>query len=327
MSPTRAPRRAFLASTAALATGALLLTGCGSDDGDSGSARSEGAATTREVTDAQGRTVEVPAAPKKVVALSEPTLDAALALGIEPVGTTAGRGQKGVSTYLAGKAKNSEVVATVAEADLEKVAALRPDLILLDETTAAKSQVSKLREIAPTVLTAKLNEDWKKAFTATAEALNEKSRAEKILDDFDADVAATRKKLGDNADAVVSVVRWQNNAPSVVGVGKNHVGSTLTALGVRRPANQQGSGVGHSEPISLEKLSTIDGDWLFFGVLGDEAAGETAYAGARKATNFARLKAEKEGHVVVVQGSAWNSAGGPLAARIVLDDLTKALAS
>jgi iron complex transport system substrate-binding protein len=308
--------------------GALVLTGCG-DDGDSGSgkATSDASSATRKITDAQGRTVKVPAAPKKVVALSEPTLDAALALGIEPVGTTAGRGQKGVSSYLADRAKDSQVVATVAEADLEKVAALRPDLILLDETTAAKSQLDKLQAIAPTVLTAKLNEDWKKAFTATADALNEKDEAEKVLDGFDADVAATKKKLGDNAGAVVSVVRWQNSAPSVVGVGKNHVGSTLSSLGLERPANQQGTGLGHSEPISLEKLSTIDGDWLFLGALGDRAAGETAYAQAKKTANFSRLKAEEEGHVVVVDGSAWNSAGGPLAARIVLDDLTKALAS
>jgi iron complex transport system substrate-binding protein len=42
--------------------------------------------------------------------------------------------------------------------------------------------------------------------------------------------------------------------------------------------------------------------------------------------NFTELGAEKKGHVVVVEGSAWNSAGGPLAAQTVLDDITQALA-
>ncbi|QJS99500.1 ABC transporter substrate-binding protein [Streptomyces asoensis] len=325
MSSARTSRRAVLTSAAAVATGALLLSGCGDDGKDAGTG--DAAAGTRAITDATGRKVEVPVAPTKVVALSEPTLDAALALGITPVGATAGRGQQGVSTYLAGKAAQAQVVATVAEADMEKVAALRPDLILLDETTAVKSEVSKLQAIAPTVVTAELNEDWKKAFTATADALNKKADAERILTGFDADVAAAKAKLGTNAGAVVSVVRWQNGAPSVVGKGVGHVGSTLTSLGLTRPADQQGASAGHSEPVSLEKLSTVDGDWLFFGTLGDRADGEKAYAEAEKVPNFGRLKAEQAGQVVVVQGSAWNSAGGPLAAGIVLADLTKALAS
>ncbi|MEU6357084.1 ABC transporter substrate-binding protein [Streptomyces sp. NPDC047072] len=324
MYAARTSRRAVLTSLAAVVTGTLLLAGCGDDGDDAVSAGK--ATTTRSITDAQGRTVQVPADPKKVVTLSEPTLDAALALGVRPVGATAGRGQTGVSTYLADKATSAEVVATVAEADLEKLAALHPDLILLDETTGAKTQLAKLQAIAPTVVTAKLNADWKDAFTATANALNEKAQGEKILTGFDADVAATKAKLGANAGAVVSVVRWQDGAPSVVGKGVGHVGSTLSALGLTRPADQQGASVGHSEPVSLEKLSTIDGDWLFFGTLGDTAEGEKAYAEAVKVPNFSKLNVQKKGHVVVVQGSAWNSAGGPLAARIVLDDVTKALA-
>ncbi|WP_399881371.1 ABC transporter substrate-binding protein [Streptomyces sp. BBFR51] len=325
MSFVRASRRTALTSAAAVVTGALLLTGCGDDEGSDSAGGQE--SSTRQVTDATGREVDVPADPEKVVTLSEPTLDAALALGVRPVGTTAGRGQKGVSTYLADKAGKAEVVATVAEADLEKLAALQPDLILLDETTAVKKEVSKLESIAPTVVTAKLNEDWKKAFTATADALNQKAEAEKLLSGFDADVAAAKGKLGENAGAVVSVVRWQNKAPSAVGRGVGHVGATITALGLDRPKDQQGTGTGHSEPVSLEKLSTIDGDWLLFGTLGDRADGEKAYAEAKNVPNFGKLKAEREGHVVVVQGSAWNSAGGPLAARVVLDDLTAALAS
>ncbi|MFE0678037.1 ABC transporter substrate-binding protein [Streptomyces sp. NPDC058867] len=324
MSSARMSRRALSTSAATLVTGALLLTGCGGD-GDSGTAGQE--AQTRRITDATGRAVEVPASPRKVVTLSEPTLDAALALGVEPVGATAGRGQSGVSSYLADKASKAQVVATVAEADMEKLAVLQPDLILLDETTAVKGEVDKLQAIAPTVVTAKLNADWKKAFTATADALNKKAEATRWLDGFASDATAAKKKLGANAGAEVSVVRWQNGAPSVVGRGVGHVGSTLTGLGLQRPKDQTGTGTGHSEPVSLEKLSTIDADWLFFGVLGDTAAGEKAYAEARQVPNFGRLSAERDGHVVVVDGSAWNSAGGPLAARIVLADVTKALAS
>jgi iron complex transport system substrate-binding protein len=308
-------------------SGALLLSACGGDDDTSSGKGQAVAATTRQFTDAQGRKVDIPADPKKVVTLSESTTDAALTLDVEPVGTTSGRGQNGVSTYLADKASKAQIVATVAEPDLEKIAALRPDLILVDATVGAQKSLDKLQAIAPTVFTAKQNENWRTAFTDTADALGKKSEATKWLKDFDARVAEVKQKLGDNAGKSVSVIRWQDGAPSVVGKGDGVVGATLKALGLTRPKDQQGASVGHSEPVSLEKLDTIDGDWLFFGTLGDKADGEKAYSEARKVTNFSKLTAEKNKHVVVVEGSAWNSAGGPLSADVVLDELEQALAS
>lgn len=76
---------------------ALALTACGSSEASDGAAGpdSSSAAKTNQVTDATGTSVKVPAAPERVVALSEMDLDAALALGVKPVGLTAGRGQKG----------------------------------------------------------------------------------------------------------------------------------------------------------------------------------------------------------------------------------------
>lgn len=326
MSLNRPSRRTVLASCTVAVSGALLLSACGSDSDDSDSGKEKATAATRQITDAQGRKVSIPSEPKKVVTLSEPTTDASLALGVDPIGVTAGRGQKGVSSYLADEASQAQVVATVAEADMEKLAALEPDLILLDETTGAKKTVSKLQHIAPTVVTAKLNEDWKKSFTDTADALNKKNDAEQWLKDFDRQIGATKKRLGDSEGASVSVIRWQDGAPSVVGKGDGVVAYTLKTLGMNRPQDQRGASTGHSEPVSLEKLDTIDGDWMFFGTLGDKADGAKAYSEARKVTNFSTLKAEKGEHVVVVEGSAWNSAGGPLAAQIVLDDLKEALA-
>ncbi|WP_019549707.1 ABC transporter substrate-binding protein [Streptomyces sulphureus] len=319
-----ASRTRRAAVVAALA-GAVVLTGCGGEESSS-SSKPAADAGTRTVTGADGKKAEVPEKPKKIVTLSEPTLDAALALGHQPVGATAGRGQQGVSSYLAKKAAKAKVVATVAEPDLEKLAVLKPDLILLDETTGSKRVTDKLRQIAPTVLTAKLNEDWQKSFLATADALGDKAKAQKWIEEFDADVRETKNGLEDNAEAVTSVVRWQDGAPSVVGKGKGHVGSTLASLGLKRPKDQQGESLGHSEPVSLEKLRTIDGDWLFFGTLDDRASGEKALKEAKDIRNFTRLDAVRDDHVVVVEGSAWNSAGGPLAARAVLADVKGSMA-
>ncbi|CAM5670617.1 ABC transporter substrate-binding protein OS=Streptomyces rimosus subsp. rimosus (strain ATCC/ DSM 40260 / JCM 4667 / NRRL 2234) OX=1265868 GN=SRIM_038675 PE=3 SV=1 [Streptomyces rimosus subsp. rimosus] len=77
--------------------------------------------------------------------------------------------------------------------------------------------------------------------------------------------------------------------------------------------------------MSLERLDTIDGDWLFIGALGDRAAGDKALEEATAVPNFTKLKAVEKHHVVVIDGSAWNSSGGPLAAQAVLTDVEKAL--
>ncbi|MEU7046385.1 ABC transporter substrate-binding protein [Streptomyces varsoviensis] len=317
-------RRSAALLVAAIA-GSLALTGCGSDSKAGSQDAAGGGSGKRTVTDANGKKVEVPAAPKKVVTLSEPTLDAALALGVQPIGATSGRGQSGVAGYLAEKAKSAKIVANVAEPDLDKLSAMRPDLILLDETVGAKRVQDKLKGIAPTVLTAKLNAPWKEAFSATADALGKKADGEKLLAGFDKQVGEVKGALGGNAGAVTSVIRWQNGAPSVVGKGKGHVGDTLAALGLSRPKSQQGESIGHSEPVSLERLDSIDGDWLFFGALGDKAAGEKGLKEADGVPNFNKLKAVTKHHVVVVDGSAWNSSGGPLAAQAVLDDIKSAM--
>ena len=69
----------------------LVASGCGADSTAAG-----GSGPTRTVVDVEGTSMEVPVDPTRVVTLSEPTLDGALALGVTPVGTVSGRGQGSV---------------------------------------------------------------------------------------------------------------------------------------------------------------------------------------------------------------------------------------
>ncbi|WP_129839603.1 ABC transporter substrate-binding protein [Streptomyces sp. RFCAC02] len=324
--------RRLAALPAAFLAASLLLTACGGDDeednaggssDDAGSSSSE----TRTLTGADGTEVEIPSDPQRVVTLSEPTLDAALALGVTPVGTSAGRGQEGASAYLAeAGGADIPVVATTAEPDLEAIAELAPDLILVDETVGAKTMAEQLGGIAPTFFASTQQDGWRDAFTTAADALNRTDEADQVLADLDAGIEEVAGQLGDNAGAVTSVIRWQEGAPSVVGQGEGHVGSVLAALGLTRPESQQSAVQEHSEPVSLEEIELIDGDWLFFGTLGTVEDGGTALAEAMDTSGFADLDAVTSDHVVVVDGSAWNSSGGPLAAQIVLDDVAEAMA-
>ena len=68
--------------------------------------------------------------PQRVVALGDSTLDAALSLGVQPVGTLASRGGNDVPDYLKAKAGAITLVGSVREPNLEAILRLQPDLVL-----------------------------------------------------------------------------------------------------------------------------------------------------------------------------------------------------
>ena len=314
--------------------GLLALAGCTS--GASGEPEEAG----RTITDANGAQVRVPEAPARVVALSEPTLDGALALGVDVVGTTSGRGQGGVSGYLSDRAAGIPIVASVAGPDIERILALKPDLILTDGTvTADDSVLGKLAAIAPTVYVSKRAPDWKTSLRTLAEAVGRPAEADKVLAGYASRVEELRTRLGDRADDTVSIVRWGTGQPSVI-LKELPPSKVVADLGLRRPPAQDREGQGHSEPVSRENLDQLDADWMFFGTLGGATNPQGGNSGtavgvedsrrmlttdAEQTPGFTALTAYRNKHVIPVDGSAWASAGGPIAAVVILDQLGAAM--
>ena len=290
---------------------------------------STAATETRMVTDASGQEVALPLEPTRVVTLSEPTTDNALALGITPVGAVSGRGQAGVAAYLADRAGDVPILGSVGTPNLEAVGAAHPDLILVDGTSVKSDDtdtLNALKQIAPVFYTARSGDDWRETFTRTADALGVTDEASTKLADFDAHVAAVSSRLNDGGylDQTYSVVRWQGDSAGLI-LKELPAGQALSALGMKRPANQERNGEGHSEPVSLENIDQIDADWIFFGTLGKSSvnnpsaggatgveASEAALAEARASVGFDSLAAVRAGHVIPVDGSLWTSTGGYL---------------
>ncbi|MGW1839113.1 ABC transporter substrate-binding protein [Streptomyces sp. NPDC002067] len=320
--PTRRPLSGpgrTTAAVAALAACALTLTACGSSDAKSGA----GKGRSVEVTDATGTAVSVPAAPKRVVALSEMDLDAALTLGARPVGLTAGRGQQGAPAYLAAKAKGIPVVGAVTGPDIEKVVQAKPDVILAGQL-ADKQVLGQLRTIAPTVVTIGADKNWRKALELTGKTLGRTNQAEKFLDDYDGKAAALKKDLGDRAGASVSVARYSAKGTAVMQQGV-FIGDVLNDLGFKRPGIQAQPGKGHSTPLSEENLQEIDADWLFIGTLDPGSSQASLLTKLTGKPAYRQLNAVRDHHATVIDGSKWTSLGGPQAAVSVLDDIRKAM--
>ncbi len=297
------------------------------------------ATQTRMVTDITGAEVQVPDRPQRVVPLSEPTLDGVLALGVTPIGTVSGRGQSGVPNYLAEKTAGVPLLGGIGQPNFEAIGAAKPDLILVDGTSVNNNPevLEALKQIAPVVYTGYAGGEWRTNFRQVAGALGLVEEGEKVIADYEAKVAATKGSLGARREQTFSIVRWQGTAPALI-LKELPPGQALVDLGLRRPTAQDTFGRGHSEPVSLENLQQIDADYIFFGTLGGssvsnpKAGGSADLEGARKALEaakqvpgFTRLNAYRQDHIILVDGSAWTSTGGPLLMNRLVDDVRNAL--
>lgn len=165
-------RRRSAAIAAALVSGALVLTACGSG---SESPTGDTAATTqtREVETDFG-TVTVPADPERVVVLVNAVL-AYLDLGGTPVGVTtvddstlADLPEEQQAAYRAA----TDVASASGEIDLEKVASLEPDVIVIQTADSQFEEIGdELQSIAPTVFLGQAS-DWEFRVAAFAGAGN-----------------------------------------------------------------------------------------------------------------------------------------------------------
>lgn len=321
---TRRPLRGLAAATGA----ALLLLGtvaCGS----SGSPSSGG--PDHSYTDAAGRAVTIPTTPKRVVTLAEGSLDAALALGVTPVGTTSGRGQSGIPDYLAPAAKGAQIpiVASTRSPNLGQILKVHPDLIVVDDTTGSRNSIDDLAKIAPTILVAKTSDAWEKYFAQMAQVLNRPDEHHRVLAEITGKLDAAHRLVAAHPGGkplTASVVRWTAEGPTLVG-GNSLSSQVLRRVGIERPAAQEKIDSAHrsGEKVSMEKLDLIDADYIFFGVLGSAEQARAALQTARTKPGFDALGAAKAGHVIPVDGAPWTSGTGPLGVEAILRDITGAL--
>jgi len=276
---------------------------------------------------AEQRTLDTPygpvtlqGTPNKVVTLDESSLDAALALGVQPVGTVSTRGSDQVSTYLADKAGAPHIVGTSRAPSLEEIFRLKPDLILAPAGVSAEL-FKAYSAIAPTVASPNPSmADWEASTAYYAKALDREAAGADVLKAVDQRIAALKARMP--SGQTVSVVRWNPQGPIAMS-GKIFVGQLLNRVGLHTTQLANSLKKPHSDVLSLENLHRVDADWLFVASLN--ADGAKALEAARQQPAFSRLGAVQNKRVVTVDGQVWASGSGPLAASKVLDDVERVL--
>lgn len=286
-----------------------------------------GAAQARTLDTAFGE-VDVTGTPERVVTLYEGALDASLAAGVTPLGAVTTRGGDNVAEYVEAHLGDERpaIMGVVREINTEAVLEQRPDLILAP-ARLTEEQYQLLSRIAPTVVppTQPIAPDnWKAEARLYGNALNRQDAIEDAISAVDqraAELASALENAGVGGTAFV--VRWMPGGPMVM--SKNlFAAGLLDQVGLKvEDAGLVGERGVHSDVLSLENLSRVDGDWLFLATLNKD--GREALEAAKQSSAFTRLDVVKRDQVVPVNGQLWSSANGPLAAQAILDDIEAAL--
>lgn len=285
------------------------------------------AAQARTLDTAYGD-VEVEGTPERVVTLYEGALDASLAAGITPLGAVTTRGGDNVAEYVEAHLSEDRpaIMGVVREINIEAVLAQQPDLILAP-AQLPDEQYQLLSRIAPTVVPHSqplAADNWKAEARLYGEALNREDAIEDAINAVDQRTSALAEALTDaNVSGTAFLVRWMPGGPMVMSENLIATG-LLEQVGLDvQGADLIGERGVHSDVLSLENLSQVDGDWLFLATLNED--GQAALDSAKQSPAFTRLNVVQQEQVVPVNGQLWSSANGPLAAQAILDDIEAAL--
>lgn len=270
-----------------------------------------------EIEHAMG-TTDVPENPQRIVVLTNEGTEALLALGITPVG--AARSWTGDPWYdhIADAMDGAVDLGTENGINLELVASLEPDLILGNKQRH-EEVYPQLSAIAPTVLSERLRGDWRINLELYAEALGMEAQGQQVLAEYDARIAALREGLGDSLREEVSVIRF---LPSQIRIYQldSFSGVILGDLGFARPENQNVDAF--ALRVGRESIPDMDGDRIFYFTYDTgDGEGVAQRDGALNDPLWQSLSAVQAGRVDSVDDIIWNTAGGILAAHLMLDDI------
>lgn len=272
--------------------------------------------TGRIITHAMGMTC-VTIAPKRVIVLDTGELDSVLALGIKPVGAVTALGT-GFPSYLKGRTEGIADVGTIQQPSLERIAALKPDLILTSKLRHGPLY-TQLSQIAPTVMSESVGVVWKENLKLNARTLGRDAQAGRLLSQYYARLKNLQIKL-DRQRTSISIVRFVPGQTRLM-QRANFIGTILDDAGLIRPSTQRKNTF--ADIISPEAIPTIDGSVLFYSVYGPSEV--TAVKQFMTSPLWSRLNVVQAKRVHEVNDDYWFLGIGILAANRVLDDLEKVL--
>lgn len=214
----------------------------------------------------------IEAAPQRVVTWGWGNEDAAIALGVVPVGIpfqSYGGGDDGVQPWIEGAlvaagAAAPTVLDNTGEPPFEQIAALEPDLILAVFSGVTEGQYALLSAIAPTVAYSgeAWSTPWQEVTRTVGRALGKSAEAEVLVADTQAWLAAEFAAHPELADITFASANDYDGAMAVYAPLDARM-KFLTDLGLTMDPSVAALAPGDSQfyyPLSYELFDQLEGD-------------------------------------------------------------------
>ncbi|MFQ3231134.1 ABC transporter substrate-binding protein [Reinekea sp.] len=224
------------------------------------------AAETRTIIDDTGASVEIPVKPLRIVSLHDSVLTVPLLeLGAEIVGShgrvdTEGNPFIRSSRSITGLDFDNSAIEWVGNypADIERIAALKPDLIL---TTAWQSlEAEPLRKIAPTILVDYTKRNDEEIFDLLADLTGTTEKLALMKRRY-ADQIALIKEVIDTENIMVSTIH-ANEGQLFAFNPYGNIGKVLIDAGFQRPEIIKAIPEGGNQNFTAEALQEFDADFI-----------------------------------------------------------------
>ncbi|GAA0395160.1 ABC transporter substrate-binding protein [Streptomyces luteireticuli] len=295
----RRPRRAAAAVLAAAAL--LTATACGSDKSDD--AKPAAGDGKERVIEATNGKITVPADAKRIVSLSYAT-GALLDLGVEPVGTSA-IDENNPMELLPSQVDQGKKITSIGsgiETNIEKVASLKPDLIVVEGASAFDWNIKRLQGIAPTLYFGiKTPGDLYSAQEKIAKAVGKEGAFDKLKAEYQNKAAKIKATYGDKLKSKKwAIASSYGNGEFMVDTRTSWVGRILADVGVSF-AKAADEGKDHEVTYSMEKINVLsDADVILVpkAFATGEVPKETKEL--QDKPSWKLLKAAKDNHVLPV---------------------------
>lgn len=215
----------------------------------------------------------IPAEPKRIVTLGWSSTDAAIALGTVPVGMPSFRSEGWDSDYTpwieeavtAMGAPLPEAFDDTGGAPIEKIAALKPDLILAVYSGITGDEYKLLSQLAPVVAypTTPWTASWQEVITIAAKAMGKPDEGRALvaeLEQFIRDEAARHPEMA----GLSAVTLLDYNGAAAIHSADDARAKLLALAGLTIPEKPEAAGPaeGFWYPLSYENFDQIPADVL-----------------------------------------------------------------
>jgi ferric hydroxamate transport system substrate-binding protein len=330
----RLPHLKRSAVPAALAAAALLaVSACGTTEeggGDGGTAATSGPVST---VDFLGRTVELDKPAERIVILEWAEVEISISLGVMPVGVAE---IEGYNVWAGAAEPLDDSVTDVgmrAEASIDSIAGLNPDLVILENDNEAI--IEPLEEFVPVLVTEGSNEEdnlarMQRDVNMIADLTGKNAEAEELWAAFETKLAETAAAIeaGGKSDVPVFIVDgWiDGSSISIRPFGEGSLfGALAKEVGLTNAWTGETDGVwggGATDVEGLAQYTDTELNLVYNNSFNDDIFNEELVGNPI----YDDLKFVEDGTMYELPKGAWTF-GGPRSSEILLDFLAEVYAS